>query len=121
MSPRSALPSLPHRILAMLCAVLVLGLAVLSASPEAHSWLHASTAHDCPDHAKVPATPATGDHDCAITLFAQGVQLAGAPTALVAPQLAVEVLPRIAATNFVWVTPRYLRQPERGPPANWVA
>ena len=100
-----------RRVLAAGCAALVLALTVFAASPVAHSWLHL----DADSHA-------TTDTDtCAVTLFASGVALPVGPIA-VTPPVAVPhtILPATAAEVFL-ISPRYLRQPERGPPVSWVS
>lgn len=104
----------------MLSAVLVLGLTFFSASPQAHRWLHGHAHHACSDHAELPAAPTADHHHCAITLFAHGVQVDAAPSALVPPRIVLQVLARIASTEFDLVAPRYLHQPERGPPSSRV-
>lgn len=120
MSPHRAAPSFPHRVLAAVCAALVLGLTVFAASPEAHRWVHADPgSHSCGQHGDAPV-PASADHICAITLFGHGVQLDAAPAALLPPREIAAALPRIAAGMLDLVAPRYLRQPERGPPASRV-
>ena len=83
---------------------IVLALVVLTASPALHHWLH--------DQGSTP-----GDDVCAVELFGNGVSMpldrieAGAPT--LEPHT-----PSATTVAELWiVSPRYLRQPERGPPA----
>src|SRR4051812_19572837 len=93
-----------HRIIAVLCATLVFGLGVCAMSPQLHKHVH-GTGHG------------STDDRCAIELFATGaalpvVMFAPAPMwrdrdAFLAPTLAEVLLE----------SPRYLLQPERGPPA----
>jgi hypothetical protein len=86
------------------CGVfVVLGLVVLTASPELHQELHGHV----------------GAHDegCPVALFAGGVATPVAlcvtdPVALPVPL----VCPFVAEEIFL-SSPRYLRRPERGPPA----
>jgi hypothetical protein len=94
---------------------MVLALSIFAASPAAHTWLHAS-ATACPGHAH-PDDPADSEHDCAIVLFAGGVELPVGPADLLPPDLAPRGVSPITAAEFDLVSPRYLRQPERGPPA----
>jgi hypothetical protein len=97
-----------HRCLAAACAALVFALTIFAASPVAHQWLHVDNAIQA-------------DHDCAVVLFASGVSLPVGPVHVCPPtELANAVSPTTAAHVFL-VTPRYLRQPERGPPASWVS
>jgi hypothetical protein len=117
------LADLFRRLLAAGCVGLVLALTAVAASPAAHEWLHqVEQEHTCQHHpagAKSPA-PHTADHDCAIVLFANGVDLCVGPFALTPPvALVASVSPVTAATPDL-VAPRYLRQPERGPPVDWV-
>ncbi len=96
-----------HRFIAAGSALLVLLLTVLAVSPQLHADLHA---HDA-------ATEAVhADDGCVISLFASGVT--AAPSALL---LAVPPTTHVAATfsprTEIFVSPpRYLHQPERGPP-----
>ena len=99
-----------RRVVAGGCAALVLALAIFAASPVAHDWLH------------------DGDHDhggsddaCAVVMFAGGVSLPVGPLALTPPtEVATNVSP-VTATDLFLVSPRYLRQPERGPPVSRVS
>ena len=112
---------MPHRALAAVCAVLVLTLTVLSASPAAHAWLHEiNNPHDCPGHAKSTPPPSADEHDCAVVMFAGGVDAPMVP-ALIPPRNVVQSVSPVTAAEFYLVSPRYLRQPERGPPASRVA
>ncbi|HEX2852026.1 MAG TPA: hypothetical protein VHO24_02220 [Opitutaceae bacterium] len=83
-------------------ATLILLLTALVASPPLHKHVHGETA--------------VADDSCAVVLFGQGVSLAVDSAAVPAPITvwAEEVAAPIVEV-FV-VTPRYLRQPERGPP-----
>lgn len=116
-TPEYRLPPLstPRRVLAVALAWMVLGLTLASASPEAHALVHRSDqAADC-DHSH--STPVqTPDHGCAVVLFASGVELA---EAIFLPLPAVTLAPVASAAyaKLFLPAPRYLRQPERGPPA----
>lgn len=90
------------RLTAGLNVALVLALAVFAASPELHAKLHGgSIGHD--------------DH-CPVALFAAGVTTpVGLQVAL--PAVAEFRVPRAFAAEEIFLSsPRYLRQPERGPP-----
>jgi len=101
--PSTPLASLLRRALAAGTAALVLALAVLAASPELHGLLHSQAI-------------GADDDGCAVAQFAGGVSLA--PAAVLAPPAAADwtVQPPVAAAEIFLVSPRYLRQPERGPP-----
>jgi len=100
------------------CAALVLALTIFAASPVAHDWLHSvEKRHTCHEHPKPAPAPATAEHDCAIVLFASGVNLPVAPLALTPPRLIAQAVSPVTAAEFYLVSPRYLRQPERGPPS----
>ena len=96
-----------RRVLAGGCAALVLALTIFAASPVAHDWLH------------------DGDHDhggsgdtCAVVMFAGGVSLPGALFVPAPPEAFSAAILPVAATDVFLVSPRYLRQPERGPPVS---
>jgi hypothetical protein len=93
-----------HRLVAVGCAALVFALSVFAASPVAHDWLHDDG-----------ATPA--DDACAVVMFAGGVSLPVGPIALTPPTPLVGSVSPVTAADVFLVSPRYLRQPERGPPA----
>ncbi len=110
------LPDLPRRVLAAACAVLVLALTILAASPAAHASLH----DDGHDHCRGDAhghAPSSEDHSCAVVLFASGVSLPVAPVAVLPPTSVPLGVSPVTAAEVYLVSPRYLRQPERGPPA----
>ena len=87
---------------------LVLALTVFAASPTAHHWLHVDDATQA-------------GHDCAVVLFANGVSLPVGPVHVCPPvEIAHELSSPTAAEVFL-VSPRFLRQPERGPPAERVS
>ena len=90
------------RAVALLLAVMMLGLAILTTSPVAHAWLHAD-AHD-------------SNHACAVTLYAQGttVPLAVVSVPLVVWQLVDIAVPR--GETSVRPAPSYLLPPGCGPP-----
>lgn len=90
-------------MLATCCAALVFALGLFAASPILHHQLHHG----------VDASP---DDGCAVVLFSSGVSLALA-VAAPAPSVADWQEDRPAATTEILLdSPRYLLQPERGPP-----
>jgi hypothetical protein len=112
-----ALLAASRRTLAAGCAALVLALSIFAASPAAHAWLHAESG-GCSGHAHPAPQPADDDDaGCAVVLFASGVSLPVAPAFLTPPTLAVQGVSPVTAADAFLVSPRYLRQPERGPPA----
>ena len=113
-------PNLLQRSLAALCAAVVFGLTLLAASPAAHEWVHSHEAsHTCPDHPE-PAS-SSHDHRCAIVFFAAGVETPVAAITLVPPRFVTRDISPVTAAEIYLVSPRYLRQPERGPPTHRVA
>jgi hypothetical protein len=98
-----------RRLLAAGLASLVLALTVFAASPAAHDWLHLD------DDA-----PAKSEDGCAVVLFANGVSLPLDPITAPVPQDAVWSVSLVSSAEVFLVSPRYLRQPERGPPVSWV-
>ena len=103
--PRSSsFAEMLRRLAAAGAATLVLALTIFAASPAAHDWLHDS---------------GISDHDtgCAVELFAGGVSVPlDLPAVQPPPATTGAITPATAAEVFL-VTPRYLRQPERGPPS----
>src|SRR5262245_30846564 len=97
-----------HRLLAALCAALVLALTIFAASPAAHGLLHDSTQR-------------ANDDACAVVLFAGGVSLPVGPIAVMPPTPVQQGVSPVTAADVFLVVPRYLRQPERGPPADLVS
>lgn len=108
MSPqrRTSFSDLLRCIVAAGGAALVLALSVFAASPVAHNWLHADSDH------------ATREHGCAVVLFADGVSLPLDPLAVPLPIEATRELSPSTAAEVFLISPRYLRQPERGPPSD---
>jgi hypothetical protein len=92
-----------HRLLAAGGVALVLVLSVLAASPKLHAWLHSNAAQ--------------ADHECAITLYQQGV--ASAEVGVILAAVALVVLARIAAAPAeLHLAPlRYWLPPGHAPPA----
>jgi hypothetical protein len=104
-----SLPEVFRRILAGGCAALVLALTIFAASPVAHDLLHDG------DHKHT----LNGD-GCAVVLFATGVSLAVGPIAVTPPTAVAQGVSPVTAADVFLVSPRFLRQPERGPPVSWV-
>lgn len=111
-------PDWLRRSLAAAGAALVLALTIFAASPAAHEWLHAASS-GC-SHAHGHAHGAGGDTGddagCAVVLFASGVDLPVEPAAALPPRLVAQGVAPVTAAEPWLVSPRYLRQPERGPP-----
>ncbi len=123
-------PSAPWlRVLAAVCAGMVVLLSAASVSPALHAWLHGETAessphHDCThshahDHSGAhddSGEPDSGSHKCAITLFSHGVTLANIFLATLdrlaaAPDAAPATHARAALPE-----PRHLRPQPQAPP-----
>ena len=90
-----------HRFGAAGAAALVFALGLLSASPELHSLLHDTD----------------GDDGCAVVLFANGVSAPLGAIAVTPPAPEWVEQAGVVAPEIFLTAPRYLRQPERGPPA----
>lgn len=112
-------PTLPVRALAFALAWLVIGLDLVSASPQIHALVH-HTADEAAAHADCDHRHAgpedSAEHVCAVVLFAGGVEV---PSALFLPLPATTLAAVLSMTgpSVDLAVPRYLRQPERGPPA----
>ena len=91
-----------RRFLAGGAAALVFALGVFGASPVLHDWLHGQN------------TPA--DDGCAVVLFAAGVSVPLGAIAVTPPAAMWREFARPVAREIFLASPRYLRQPERGPP-----
>lgn len=104
-----------RRLLALGCAAMVFALTIFAASPEAHRVLHADDG--CPGHSHGPAE---SDHSCAVVLFASGVALPVGPLYVTPPTTVAAGISPVTAAEVFLISPRYLRQPERGPPSSWV-
>ena len=80
-------------------------LVTLAASPELHERFH--------------GTGNVGSDDgCAVVLFANGVSLANSVVAIPLPPVDWTEPVRTSIEKLLLVSSRYLRQPERGPPAS---
>ena len=104
----SSLADRLRRFLAGSCAVLVLALSIFAASPVAHELLHT----DDTDHSPV------AEDGCAVDMFASGVALPVGPLAIIPPTAVSPGRSPVTAADVLLVSPRYLRQPERGPPVD---
>ncbi|MGC4074850.1 MAG: hypothetical protein QM760_20605 [Nibricoccus sp.] len=94
-----------RRILAAGAVALVLTLTILAASPEAHEHVH----HDCHNDE---------DHSCAVVLFSQGLWTTFDVVEVIAPSPTWSDHLPVSRPELRLVAPRYLRQPERGPPVS---
>jgi hypothetical protein len=92
-----------RRILALGCVALVFALGVFAASPVLHEQLHAGS-------------QAVADDGCAVALFAGGVSLVVPVVALPPSSEQWAELPGSVSRELFLESPRYLLQPERGPP-----
>lgn len=90
-----------HRLGAAGAAALVFALGLLAASPELHGLLHDTDSDD----------------GCAIVLFANGVSAPLGVIAVTPPESSWIEQPLASARDIFLTAPRYLRQPERGPPS----
>jgi hypothetical protein len=91
-----------RRFLAAGAAALVFALGLFAVSPVLHDWLHG---HDTP-----------ADDGCAVVLFAAGVSVPLGAIAITPPAAMWREAARPIAREIFLASPRYLRQPERGPP-----
>lgn len=97
-----------HRLIAVGGAVLVLALTVFAASPALHEHLH-------------DATHTHHDESCPIVLFTSSADAPPAPLSAPIPPLPTRLLAPSIAREIFLSPPRYLRQPERGPPSSLVS
>ena len=93
-----------RRLLATGCAALVFTLGLFAASPRLHAQLHQES-------------DSIADDGCTVVLFANGVSLAVAAIAVPPPSLEWRDATHVRSTEIFFAWPRYLLQPERGPPA----
>ena len=100
-----ATTSLLRRVTAVLAVAMMLMLTVANGGTVVHDWLHPDSSHDT-------------DHQCAVLLFANGVTLTSGTTALAGTELVWRGLPTVTVEERFLISPRYLRQPERGPPVS---
>jgi hypothetical protein len=99
---KSRRSDLVRRVLAAGAAALVFALGLFAASPVLHKHLHGGD----------PSL----EEGCPIVLFANGVSIAVAVTAPLPPPAHPVDAARPAASEIFLDSPRYLLQPERGPP-----
>jgi len=92
-----------RRLMATGCAALVFALGVFAASPVLHQQLH-------------HGVDAGHDDGCAVVLFASGVSVPLGAIAIAPPSAHGSDSARETAEQIFLASPRYLRQPERGPP-----
>jgi hypothetical protein len=114
-----ALSALLRRLVAAGCAALVLALTIFAASPAAHAALHEGDHHH--HHHHHDDDGAAPEEACAVELFANGVALAVGPAAPLPPRALIGGVTSVTAAEIFLVSPRWLRQPERGPPPHRIA
>ena len=100
---QSRLSNLLRRVLAAGSAALIFALGLFAASPVLHGQLH-------------HLSDSTLDDGCAIMLFANGVSMPLAATAPPPPSADWREGRPVSSTEILLDSPRYLLQPERGPP-----
>ncbi len=108
MSPRTTLADFLRRLFAAGGIALVLALTVFAASPALHEHLH-------------DATDTAHDESCPIVLFANSADVPAAALSAPAPLPTSHTLAPTVAREIFLSPPRYLRQPERGPPLSLVS
>ena len=111
------------KVVALLAALTVVLLSMGRVSPLAHAWLHGSltgehacdTSRGCSSEGDPVSTPGSGEHSCAVSLFAQGLLL---PSAVdLAPPCAVLLrAPDRTGEQLALVQPRYWHPPTQAPP-----
>ena len=84
---------------------LVLLLSVLTSNPELHRFIHGDS-------------EAGHEDGCAVVLFAHGVSAPFDTAVLAATAAAWATLSRPETAEIFLTSPRYLHQPERGPPVS---
>ena len=92
-------------------AALVLALTVFAASPGAHAWLHAGADHAC-HHGEATEE----DAGCVVFQFAGGITAPAPLVPVVVPATRNPLVDLGTEPRLHLSSPRYLRQPERGPP-----
>lgn len=102
---RAPLADFLRRLFAAGGAALVFALTVFAASPALHTQLH-------------HATDTTHDDVCPVVLFTGSASLPTAALSAPLPPATLSASAPIIAREIFVAPPRYLRQPERGPPAS---
>jgi hypothetical protein len=92
-----------RRVLATGCAAVIFALGLFAASPTLHEQLHHKA-------------DASSDDGCAVVLFAGGVSMPLAVMATPPPSAEWSEPVYAVSTEIFLDSPRYLLQPERGPP-----
>jgi hypothetical protein len=92
-----------RRVLATGCAGLIFALGLFAVSPALHAQLHHKG-------------DASSDDGCAVVLFAGGVSMPLAVNAAPPPSAEWSEQAYVSSTEIFLDSPRYLLQPERGPP-----
>ena len=114
----TSLPTFLHRFLAMGLALLVLGLGLMSASPDLHDWVHQEHAleSDGPCHDRESAPASDDNHSCAIVAYAGGITLLVDTVVPVAIPLIETSELTLARSEHQPASPAHLLPPGRGPP-----
>ena len=116
--PTNRLPSLGLRATALLSVVMVMMLAVLSASPNLHAWLHShdGTSQHGQSGGHDQKAPDQDDDGCAVVMFANGVIAASLAIVVIAGVLRfINLVVRVEA-DVRRQSPRYWLPPLCGPP-----
>ena len=95
----------PRRLLAAGGIALVLLLSVLAVNPELHRFIHGDA-------------DAGHEDGCAVVLFAHGVSTPFDSAVLAVTPAQWIALSRPESVEIFLTSPRYLHQPERGPPVS---
>ena len=95
----------PRRLLAAGSIALVLLLSVLASNPELHRLIHGDA-------------DAGHEDGCAVVLFANGVSAPFDTAVFAATPAELIALSRPETVEIFLTSPRYLHQPERGPPVS---
>lgn len=99
-------------------AILVLGLGVMSVSPDLHDWVHQehSLESDGPCHDRESPPASDDNHSCAIVAYAGGITLLVDTVAPVALQIVETSEIAITQSALLPSSPAHLLPPGRGPP-----
>ena len=108
------------RVLALAGVLLVMLLGAAAQNPALHERLHHLAATpDChgKSHADDNHHGGTDAHECAVTLFAQGLPGIVSQAAVAPPQAAPAIPHAIARDQILPSASRHVRPPSRAPPA----
>jgi hypothetical protein len=93
-----------HRSIAAMCAAVIFSLGVFASCPELHERLHDGSAIGADDH-------------CAVEIFASGISVPLGLQTLAPPLECRRIEQPAPRIEICLSSPRFLLQPERGPPA----